>query len=104
MTIPTRTTSLSPAPHAARLSNSWCASARLPPAAHRLHRQIRGLLPEPFVAEKLVALGEHRHQWPQLRVLLRQGAGDLLRAELGQPLLALRDSSTPTRPAESKTP
>jgi hypothetical protein len=56
-----------------------------------MYRQVRGLLTKLFVAELFMAFGEQRRQRPQLRMLFRQGAGDLLSAQLGQPCLALRD-------------
>jgi len=62
------------------------------PSSAALHRQIRRFLAELLVAKQFVALGEQRGQRPQLRMLLRNRAGDLLGAQFGQPRLPLHYS------------
>jgi len=49
-----------------------------------LDGQVGGLAPVQGVVEQFVALGEQRHQRPQLRIPFGQHAGDLLRAQIRQ--------------------
>jgi hypothetical protein len=53
--------------------------------------EVGGFLPVAGVAEQFVALGEQRHHRPQQRVFLGQGAGDLLRTQVGQPTFSVAD-------------
>jgi hypothetical protein len=53
--------------------------------------EVRGLLAEAGVAEQFVALGEQRHHRSQLDVPFGEGAGDFLRAQVGQSSFAVAD-------------